>query len=166
MRQGFADKHTAQRVARAILDATGETVAERTVSRRQAEWQAEKSAYDSMRQKMEMLRTLGADGVEIMQACMQDYLFEHPDALENCDPIKIFGASAKAEQLAQKKREISLRERAQTVNEQTLAMAQRKLAMLEAREQRALDALLQEQGSGITPEMRAEKVRQILGLTA
>ena len=133
MRQGFGAGRTAAFVAQAVLDATGEVVAERTVARRAAEWRAENEARQARRERMADLvaamKASGMDGSEMVQALAIDHLVEHPEALTGADPIDLQGLSLEAEKLQLKKREVDIRERA-------VAMDERKLALLEQRDAR------------------------------
>lgn len=158
MLRGFAEGHTALWVAGAIADATGEVVAERTVARRAAEWRDAREQFDRAKQQYAAMKAAGLDGVEMLQALAFERLVENPGALTGADPIKFHGLGLEAEKVALKKREMDLRAR-------QIAVAEKKMALLESREARAV-AVLEEDNPDITPEMRVEKVKEILGLRA
>jgi predicted ArsR family transcriptional regulator len=161
MLRGFAAGWTAERIARALLDESGETVAARTVARRAAEWRAEMDGRQARREHMADLvaamKDSGMDGSEMIQALAIDQLMDHPEALTGADPIALHGMSLNAEQMRLKKREIDIRER-------RLAMDERRLAALEAREERARAALETQPGEEVTPEERLRRVQEIYGL--
>jgi len=160
MAQGFAQAWTAARIAQAVKDATGEEVAARTVSRRAAEWRGERDRRQGARERMADLvaamRAGGMEASEMIQALAMDHLVEHPEALTGADPVELQGLSINSEKVRLKRRELDIRERSVLVNE-------KKMALLEAREQRAIAAV-----SGgdekMTPEERVKEIRAIYGL--
>jgi hypothetical protein len=156
MLQGFVEKHTALWISRAIETATGERVADRTISRRMAEWRSERDNFDRAKQQFAAMKAAGLDGVQMMQALAFDRLVENPGALTGSDPIDFHKLGLEAEKLALKKREIDARER-------MLALEERRAAMVEAREKRAIAALGEDK-----PEMSAEErlteIRGIYGI--
>ena len=160
MLRGFSAGWTAARIAQAVLDATGEVVAERTVARRAAEWREETAERKAQRERMadlvEAMRAGGMDGSEMIQALAIDQLVEHPDALTGADPIALHGMSLDAEKVRQKKRELDIRERVVVVDE-------KKLALLEEREKRAVAALASGEET-MSPEERINEIRRIYGL--
>jgi hypothetical protein len=161
MARGFADGRPAAFLARAVKDATGEAVSERTVSRRAAEWRAEatrrKAARERMADLVAAMKAGGMEASEMIQALAMDQLVEHPEALTGADPVELHGMSLDAEKVRLKRRELDIRERSVTVDE-------RKLAMLEAREDRLKAAVEGGEKKDLTPEERLREVRSILGL--
>ncbi len=160
MLQGFSRGWTAVRIAQAVLDATGEVVAERTVARRAAEWREETAERVAQRERMadlvEAMRAGGMDGSEMIQALAIDHLVEHPETLTGADPVELHGLSLKAKTVELKKRELDIRER-------VVAIDEKKLEMLAAREARALAALTSDKVT-MTAEERLEEIRSIYGI--
>jgi len=160
MLRGFAANWTAARITQAVLDETGEVVAERTVARRAAEWRMEADDRNSRRERMADLvaamKESGMDGSEMIQALAIDHLVEHPEELTGADPIELHGLSMDAEKVRLKKRELDIRER-------VVAIDEGKLKLLEAREKRAL-AALEVPDDAMTPEQRLAAVREALNL--
>ncbi len=160
MLRGFAAGRTAAFIAQAVLDATGEVVSERTVARRAAEWREESEERRAQRERMadlvEAMKAGGMDGSEMIQALAIDHLVEHPEALTGADPIELQGMSLDAEKVRLKKRELDIRER-------VVAIDERKLEMLQAREQRAIAALGDDKVQ-MTAEERLEEIRSIYGI--
>ena len=163
MLQGFASGRTAAFIAQAIADETGEIVAERTVSRRAAEWRQEMADRKARRERMgdlvAAMRDAGMDGTQMIQALAIDHLVEHPEALTGADPIELQGLQLDAKKVELKEREIAVRERVAAIDE-------RKMAMLEEREKRAVAALTREGGGErkMTPEERIQEIRSIYGI--
>jgi hypothetical protein len=162
MARGFAEGWSAARIAQAILDQTGEKLAERTVARRAAVWREETGRRKLARERMEdlvgALRKGDTDASEMIQALAMDRLVDNPEALTSADPIAVQGLSLKAEELRLKKRQIEVRERAVAIDE-------KKMTMLEAREQRAIATVLDDREQ-LTDEQRVERIREIYGLSA
>jgi hypothetical protein len=156
MAAGFAAKWTAERVAQAVLDATGEVVAERTVARRAAEWRESKARFARAKEQYAAMKEAGLDGVQMLQSLAFERLLDDPDALTGGDPLAFHALGLEAEKVALKKREIEVRERA-------IAVGEKKLAMLEAREKR-LVAALQDNTAEVSDAERLAKVKEIVGL--
>lgn len=156
MLQGFAEGHTALWIAKAVANATGEVVAERTVARRAAEWRDSRVQFDRAKQQYAAMKAAGLDGVEMLQALAFERLVENPGALTSADPIKFHGLGLEAEKVALKKRGMDLRAR-------QIAVAEKKVALLEAREQRAV-AVLGDDKPELTAEERLREIREIYGL--
>jgi hypothetical protein len=156
MLQGFAEGHTALWITGAIADATGEVVAARTVARRAAEWRDKCAQFDRAKQQYAAMKAAGLDGVQMIRALAFDRLVENPEALTGADPIKFHGLGLEAEKVALKKREMDLRAR-------QIAVEERKLGMLEAREQRAVKVLGDDKPE-MTAEERVREIREIYGL--
>lgn len=161
MLRGFAGGKTAAFIAQAVLDATGEIVSERTVARRAAEWREETAERRAQRERMadlvEAMRAGGMDGSEMIQALAIDHLVEHPDALTGADPLELHGLSLDAEKVRLKKRELDIRER-------VVAIDERKLALLQEREERAKAALVSDKET-MTDKDRINAIRGIYGLS-
>jgi hypothetical protein len=161
MCRGFAAGWTAARIAQAVKDATGETVAERTVARRAAEWRMEmadrKARREHVADLVAAMREQGMDGAEMIQALACDQLMEHPEQLTGADPIELHGLQLDAEKVRQKKREMDIRER-------VVAIDERKIALLEEREKRAIAALTKDGVEAMTPEERIAEIREIYGI--
>jgi hypothetical protein len=161
MTRGFAAGWAASRIAQAVLDETGEKVAERTLSRRAAEWRIERDRRRYARERIEDLVAAmnagGMDASEQIQALAMDYLTQNPEALTSSDPVKVQTLSLQAEKLRLDRRQLDLRERRVAVDE-------KKLAMLEQREQRTVEAL-KDHASTLTPEQRLAEIREIYGLS-
>jgi hypothetical protein len=160
MLRGFSAGRTAAFIAQAVLDATGEVVAERTVARRAAEWRQETEERQARRERMadlvDAMRAGGLDGSEMIQALAIDQLVEHPESLTGADPIDLHGMSIDAEKVRLKKRELDLRERAVAIDE-------KKLALIEEREKRAVAALGSDKVT-MTAEERLAEIRSIYGI--
>lgn len=160
MARGCAEGRTAAWIVQAVADATGETVAPRTVARRAAEWRSEDARRKAARERMEDLvaamRANDMDASEMIQALAMDHLVEHPEALTGADPIELHGMSLDAEKVRLKKRELDLRERA-------IAAVERKAKLLEDREERAKAALGDER-QAMSPEERLAEIREIYGI--
>jgi hypothetical protein len=162
MVQGFVAQKTAAWIAQAIQDATGETVAERTIARRAAEWRAEVARRRAGRERMEdLVAAMKAGGMDVSEQIMalaQSHLMEHPDALTGADPVDLQGLALESEKMRLKRREVEIRERVVAVDE-------RKMALLEEREKRAIAALTREGGGRrMTDEERVAEIREIYGL--
>ena len=162
MARGFASGWAAYKIAQAVVDETGEEVAERTVARRAAEWRAEmarrKSARERMTDLVEAMKAGNMDASEMIQALAMDHLAENPDALTDSDPVEVQGLALSAEKVRLKRREMDLRERAIAVNE-------KKLALLEDREKRAVAALAGGEET-MSPEDRIREIKGIYGLAS
>lgn len=160
---GALKGYTAVRVTQAILDATGEAVAERTVSRRMAELreaaEMRAAAKDRAVDLVEAMKAGNVTASEYVQALAMRALELEPDEFTGSDPVKV-------QRLAMKGEELRLKREAQALKARELAIDEAKLAMLQARESRALAALTEDGPETITPAMRLEKVREIMGLTA
>jgi hypothetical protein len=156
MLQGFADQRTAVWISQAILDATGERVKERTVSRRAKEWRDAQEQFDRAKRQYAAMKAAGLDGVEMLQALAFDRLVENPGALTGADPIQFHSLGLEAEKVAMKRRELDLRAR-------QIAIGEKKLALLEAREARAV-AVLGSDKPELTAEERLREIREIYGL--
>lgn len=161
MLRGFAAGWTAARIAQAVLDTTEEVVAERTVARRAAEWREESADRKAQRERMadlvEAMRSGGMDGSEMIQALAVDHLVEHPEALTGADPVALHGLSLKAETVRLKARELEIRAR-------VVAIDEAKMALMEARERRAVAALAGGEDT-MSPAERINEIRRIYGLS-
>jgi hypothetical protein len=158
MARGFAAGWTAERIAQAVLDATGEVVAERTVSRRMAEWRESKARFERAKEQYRAMKEAGLDGVQMLQSLAFEKLLDDPDALTGSDPLGFHALGLEAEKVALKKREIEVRERAVAIDE-------RRIKLLEDREGRAIAALTKVDAE-LTDEQRVDEVRSILNLPA
>jgi hypothetical protein len=156
--RGFAQGKPAPWIAQAVKDATGETVAERTVARRAAEWRETKARFERAREQYAAMKAAGFDGGQMIEALAFDRLVESPEALTGADPIKFHALGLEAEKIALKKREIAVRERAMEIEE-------KKVALLEAREARAI-AAVSEKGEALTAEERVQRIREIYGIAS
>jgi hypothetical protein len=163
---GISEGRSAAFISQAILDATGEQVHERTVSRRASEWRAEVSSRKAARERMENLvaamKAGNMDASEMVQALAMDRLVENPEALTGADPIQLQGLALKGEELRLKRQQLAVRERA-------IEVVERKLKLSEVREQRAIAATAElekkaEQGEQISAADVA-KIRAIYGLS-
>lgn len=161
MARGFAEGWTAERVAQAVQDATGEVVAVRTVARRAAEWRESRRRFDvgveRWKQLMEAKRQSGADVSAMIEAIAQNALIENPNLLDDADPIRMTRTALAAQELELKRRKVAVQERAVAALEKKLAMAEEKEARLRAVETAA-------RRGEITAEERAQRVDEILGL--
>jgi hypothetical protein len=159
--RGLAEGWTAERIAQAVLDTTGEKVAERTVSRRMAEWQAEAARRKLGRERMQdfvaACQERGIDPASYYQALVMDVMEQNPEALSGADPIKLHGLGLAAQETALKARALDIKERA-------IAIDEKKLALLEAKEERTLAALTKSTGTK-TPEDRLREIEEIYGIT-
>lgn len=160
MADGFAQQWPAARIAQAVLDATGERIAERTVQRRAAEWrmaaERRKLARERMDDLVAAMKGGGMEASEMIQALAMDRLVENPEALTGGDPLRVQTLSLQAEELRLKRRQIEVRERA-------IAVEEKRFGMLEAREARAL-AALEDKGETMTADERVQRIREIYGL--
>lgn len=160
MVRGFAQGWAAVRIVQAVKDETGVVLSPRTVSRRAAEWRAERDRRRLARERMEDLvgamKAGNLEASEMIQALAMDHLSENPEALTGSDPVKVQGLSLAAEELRLKRRQLDIRERAVAVNE-------KKLQILQEREQRAI-AAVKDDREDLTPEQRIERIREIYGL--
>jgi len=160
--RGFADKQTAAAISAEILEATGETVAVRTISRRAAEWRKLMELRKAARQRMHDLvaesKEQGLSGAEMIEALAREHLEEHPEALSNADPIQFHKLGLSA-------RELSLKERLAKVREDRQALDARRMKIAEDKEARALEVLKGKQGDkDITPEEQVARIKEIYGL--
>jgi hypothetical protein len=160
MVQGFAAQKASAWIAQAIKDATGETVAERTIARRAAEWRAEVERRRIGRERMEDLvaamKAGGMDASEQIMALAQSHLMEHPDSLTGADPIELQGLALEGEKTRLKKRELEIRER-------NAAVQERKMALMEERDRRVRE-VMEKPAEKMTPEQRIEEIRSIYGI--
>lgn len=159
MAAGFAAKWTAAAIAAAVKEATGEVVAERTVSRRMVEWESGKDRFETAKEQFRAMKEAGLDGVQMLQALAFERLLDDPDALTGSDPLAFHALGLEAEKVALKKREIEVRERG-------IAVVERKLAVVEEREKRAVAALAEGAGAEVSDADRLRRVKEIYGLAS
>ena len=165
MMAGFIAKTSAAEIVTQIREATRETVAERTVSRRREEWQAEQDRRRSARERMEdLVAAMQAGNVaasDMIQALAMDKLQDDPDALTGGDPLKVQQLALEAQQVELKRRALDLRERAVGVIETKLRLAEERAARADA----AAAELQAKAGRGetITADQVA-RIREIYGL--
>jgi hypothetical protein len=162
---GFIAKKTAAEIAAEIAQATGETVAERTVSRRREEWQAEQDRRRAARERMEDLVAAMKAGdmpaADMILALAGAKLQEDPEALTGGNPLRLQEMALKAQVVAQKERQLDLRERAVAIVEKKLQLQEERMGRADA----AAAELEEKAGRGetITADQVA-KIREIYGL--
>lgn len=161
MTAGFIASRPAAAIAQMLWDELGVRVTVRTVSRRASEWRAERDRRARAKERMEdlvgALRGGNAEASEMIQALAMETLQNDPDALTSADPVKLQTLAIQAEELRLKRKQLDIRGRGMAINE-------RKLEMLEAREKRAREVLEGEKGEAMTAEERVQRIREIYGL--
>lgn len=160
MLRGFAAGWTAERIAQAVADESGEKVSARTIARRAAEWRESKRRFDAGTERWKQLLAAAqdspADVSGMIQALAKDYLLQNPNALDGADPIKMGRAALVAQELELKRRQVEVKERAVAIDE-------RRVKLLEEREQRAIAALGDDKQQ-MTAEERLAEIKAIYGL--
>jgi hypothetical protein len=155
---GFAAGRPSAFIAQAVLDTTGETVSERTVGRRAAEWRESKARFERAKEQYAAMKAAGMDGGQMIEALAFERLLNDPDALTGSEPIEFHKLGLEAEKIALKKREIAVRER-------VVDLETKKVALLEARERRAIAVLAgEDKGAAMTDEERVAAIREIYGI--
>lgn len=157
MAAGFRERKPAAIVAGLVRQATGETVAPRTISRRAAAWRAAESrrqaARDQMNDLVSAMKANDLTAEEMLRALAVQALLENGAALQ-AQPVDL-------QMLRIEERKVALRERA-------VENDARRIALLETREKRAVaaaDELAAKAGRGesISPD-DLQKIRDIYGL--
>lgn len=157
MSRGFAAGWTAERVAQAIADETGEKVTPRTVARRAREWRQKRDRFEAAKEQYAAMKAAGLDGSQMIEALAFERLVADPEALTGSDPIKFHTIGLEAKRVTLKEREVALRER-------EVAIDERKMKLSEDREKRAMAAM--DPKTEMTAEERVAEIREIYGLTA
>ncbi len=164
MIEGFRQKLTARMIAWRIAQATGEKVAERTISRRMAEWYSEQARRQAA--KEQMLAIMDAadagnhDAAAMIRALAMDQMMSDPQAL-TAEPLRLSSQALRAEELRLKREEMEIRRRAIELDEKKFAAMQEKQRQVEA-------ALAAEEekacaGGQVTAE-DLRKIRELYGL--
>lgn len=160
MVQGFAAGRTAAFIAQAVLDATQEAVAVRTVARRAAEWRCEVDRRKLARERMEdLVAAAEKGGIEssgVIRALALEALEANPEALTSAEPLELQGMALKAEMVRIQRLRLEVAARKVAVDE-------KRVGMLEARERRAVEVLA-ETGETVSPEERMRRIREIYGI--
>jgi hypothetical protein len=156
---GFRAKKTYTAIA-ADLAEIGETVPERTVARRAAEWrQAQERRENARLYVHDLVGAMKAQDVtaaEMVQALATDALLADPEAFISGDPIQVQRQNLKAEELRIKRLEMETRRRA-------LGLDERRLKIIEDREVR-VKATLEKPEETMTLEQRLREIQAIYGI--
>jgi hypothetical protein len=147
-------------IVQQIKTATGEEVSERTIARRKADFEAETQRRRAGREQMEDLLAAMRQGdhtaSEMVNALAIEQLMRDPDGTLAADPIALQQTSIQAER-------VRLQAKSMAIKERQLALEEQKFAALQAREQRAIDALKGDE-SKLSPQDMLRKVKEIYGL--
>src|SRR6266581_4284498 len=99
----FREKLPAAMIVARIAAETGETVAERTVARRKAEWEAEQKRRRAGREQMEDLLAAARAGdstaSEMVNALAIEQLMRDPEGTLSVDPVELQRTSIAAERV-------------------------------------------------------------------
>ena len=148
-------------IAERIKTATGEEVSERTIARRKAEYEAETARRKAGREQMEDLllamRAGNRTASEMVNALAIEALMRDPDGTLAADPIALQQTSIAAERVRLQRDSMELKKR-------QIALEEQKFAALQAREQRAIDALKGDESKQLSPQDMLRKVKEIYGL--
>ena len=159
----FEQKLPALTIAARIREDFGEEVAERTIGRRKAEWEAEQQRRQAAREQMEDLvaAARGSDlkASEMIEALAREALMRDPDGLGGIDSK----AALEAEKVHLKRDELALKQR-------QIALDEAKFDLMKQREKQAIEtaAALETKaasGQSISPE-DIRKIREVYGLNA
>ena len=159
--RGAKELRPARFVAQEILDATGETVAERTVARRLAELRGEEERRRLARERYaDLVRAIDGGNLsapDALRALAYQQLMDNPDALSGENALDLQRTAIAAEELRLKRRALEVRERG-------LAVVEKRLELLEEKEKRAREILDASKGEQISDEERLRKARELYGL--
>lgn len=142
-----------------------ETVSERTIARRKAEWEAETRRRQSGREQMEDLlaamRAGNHTASEMVNALAVEALMRDPDGTLSADPIALQNTSIAAERVRNQAKSMALKER-------QIALDEQKFAILQARERAAIAATEElEKAAGAGKQVTVDdlrKIKEIYGL--
>jgi len=163
----FRQKLPARMIAAKVLAVTGEKVAPRTIARRASEWGLEsrrrQAARDQVSDLVEAMKANDFTATEMINALATQALIDSPTGFTNADPLAVQAANLRSEELRLKSETLRVKERA-------VAVAEQKMKILQAREQRTLEATAElaakaERGEKISPE-DLQRIRDIYGLEA
>ena len=156
---GFRARKTYTAITRDPAE-IGEDVPERTIARRAAEWRQSQERRENARLYVhDLVAAMKAQDVtaaEMVQALATDALLADPEAFTSGNPALVQRQNLKAEELRIKRAEMETRRRA-------LDLDERKFALMQSREQRAV-AALEEKGETMTAGERLQRVKEIYGL--
>jgi len=159
MTSGFRAKKTYRAIALDLAD-IGSKVPERTIARRGHEWQAEQSRRQGAREQVQDLvaamKSENLSAAEMLQALAVEELMRDPAAWSGKDPLRVQSQGLQAEKLRIEREAMETRKR-------EVAMAERRLDLVEARERRAA-AVLEKPEAELTPEQRLLEIQAIYGI--
>jgi hypothetical protein len=163
----FREKLPASMTAARILAETGETVAERTIGRRKAEWTAAQNRRQAGRERMEDLLLAMESGnrtaSEMVNALAMEALMNDPDGFSVMNPIEVQKTSIAAERVRLQRERMELQKR-------QVALEEAKFELMKQREEKAIAAtreLAQKSASGqsLKPE-DFRKIQDIYGINS
>lgn len=132
-RQGMTAAQTVERVKAE----TGEEIAERTIGRRKAEWEAEQERRKASREQMEDLLAAMKAGnhtaSEMVNALAVEAMMRDPDVMLSANPVALQQTSIAAERVRLQREQVELKKR-------QLALDEAKFDRMKQREEQTLDA--------------------------
>lgn len=138
-----------------------ETVAERTIARRKAEYEEKAQRRQAGREQMEDLLAAMRAGdhtaSEMVNALAIEQLMRDPDGTLAVDPIALQQTSIQAERVRLQAKSMALKER-------QIALDEKKFEVLQERERRAIAELNGESAKQLSPEEMLRKIKDIYGL--
>lgn len=163
----FRERLPASLVALRIKAETGADVAERTISRRKAEWDAERLRRQRGREQMEdlLLASRAGDSTasEMVNALAIEALMRDPEGTLTVNPVELQKLSIAAERVRIQALRLEIQQRA-------LALDESKFELMKQREAKAVAAANElkdkvERGVSLTPA-DIERIRGIYGLSS